>query len=808
MKSHSRVIVIGGGIAGCSLLYHLTKLGWRDVVLVEKNSLTSGSTWHAAGLCTMLSNSMRLMKLLKYSIDLYKGLEQETGQHVGFKQVGSLRLATNQDYEDWYHRARGIAHSLGIPFEIISASDAVKLSPLIREDGIICAAHMPDDGYIDPSSATQAFAKGAKQQGAEIYVNTRVEAINLQPSGEWEVITDQGSIKGDYVVNAAGQWAREVGKLVGVELPIVPLEHQYVIMSGKEAAAPEITEFPVTRDPERSFYLRKEGDGILAGFFEPDAKPWSFEGIPPNFNQQLLNPDFKQIEEAFSSAIERVPLLETLGIANIINGPDGYTPDGKCIMGEVPGLRNFHVLAGFSCFGIVFGGGAGRYAAEWIVHGQPSEDMWELDVKRFGHYASEKPYLIDKACETYENEYAIPYPHEERFAGRPVKTSFIYDHLQKQGAVYGARFGWERPLWFAPKGVDPSEKYTFRHPGWFNYVGDECRAVREGVGLLDQTSFGKILVSGPGSAALLERICGNRIPSRIGIITVTQMLNDQGGIEADVTITRLEDDVFLVITAAATTSHDLGWIMRFITNDSNVTVRDITSMYGCLTLSGPNSREVLQLACDEDVSNDAFPFMTMKKLHIGYAPVISLRISYIGELGWELYHPIESQRNIYEVITRIRNDFSLIHYGYRALDSLRLEKGYRLWGVDMTGQDTPLEAGLDQFVNLEKGDFIGRDALLRQKENGITRSLACLTVDDGKVVPYGWESVLHKDRLLGYVTSGEFGHCVNKSIFLAYLPIEYCEPGTKLEVEVLGERHSATVADTPIYDQDNDKPRR
>jgi 4-methylaminobutanoate oxidase (formaldehyde-forming) len=807
MKSHSKVIVIGGGIAGCSLLYHLAKLGWRDVVLIEKNSLTSGSTWHSAGLCTMFSNSLRLMKLLKYSVDLYQGLEQETGQHVGFKQVGSLRLATNPDYVDWYHRVRGIAHSLGVPFEIISASKAVKLSPLIKDDGVICAAHMPHDGYVDPSSVTQALAKGAKQLGAEIYENTRVEAIDLQPAGEWKVTTDQGSITGEVVVNAAGQWAREIGKLVGVELPIVPIEHQYMILSGGEEADLNIDEFPVTRDPERSFYMRKEGVDLLVGFFEPNPKPWGFDGIPPDFNQKLLNPDLKQIELSFSSAIERVPVLERLGVANTINGPDGYTPSGGCLMGEMPGLKNFYVLAGFSCFGIVYSGGAGRYAAEWIVHGRPSEDMWEIDVNRFGEFASEKNYLIDKACETYEREYAIAYPYEERKAGRPAKTSLIYDQLKDQGAVYGSRYGWERPLWFAPSGVDPTENYTFRQPCWFKYVGEECVAIRESVGLLDQTSFGKILVSGPDSASFLDRICANQIPPQIGDIKVSQMLNEYGGIEADITVTRLEEEVFFIITAAATTRHDFEWIFRSLPGDKDVTVRDVTQMYGCLTLSGPLSREVLQLACTEDVSNDAFPFMTMKKLNIENAPIIALRMSYVGELGWELYHPIETQVTVYKILSTIGREYSIKNYGYRALDSLRMEKGYRLWGADMTGQDTPLEAGLGQFVRLDKGDFIGRDALLRQKDEGLSRSLACLVIDEGQIVPHGWERVLQKDKILGHVTSGEYGHYLGKSIFFVYLPIDQCRIGNQLEVEILGERYPAKVVDAPIYDPENKKPK-
>ena len=588
----------------------------------------------------------------------------------------------------------------------------------------------------------------------------------------------------------------------------MPIQHQYVVLETGQTAKLGVDEFPVTRDPERSFYMRREGEGLLVGFFESPALPWAVDGIPYDFGQQLLSPNFGHIEASFASAVERVPALEGLGMARIVNGPDAYTPDGKCIMGEVPGLRGFHVLAGFSCFGIVFSGGAGRHAAEWIVDGRPSEDMWELDVRRFGSYAAVRRHLVAKACETYEREYAVHYPHEERPAGRPLKTSAIYDRLQARGAVYGARFGWERPLWFAPPGVEPADTYTFRHPSWYEYVGRECRAVRERVGLLDQTSFGKIKVSGPASEAFLDRLCANRMPSQKGKVVVTQMLNEYGGIECDLTVTRLEEDVFLIITAAATTEHDLDWIRRNISGGSDVSVRDVTAEYGCLTLSGPAAREVLARASDDDVSNAGFPYMTMKRIHIGSAPVSAIRISYVGELGWELYHPIEMQRHLYETLVEAGCESGIVDYGYRALDSLRMEKGYRLWGFDMTGQDTPYEAGLGRFVCLDKGDFTGRDALLKQRGTGISRSLACLTLDDPPAIPHGWEPIVLNGEVLGHVTSGEYGHCVQKAIFMAYLPPQYAGQGTRLEVEVLGELLPTTVVKMPLVDPGNEKPRQ
>jgi dimethylglycine dehydrogenase len=803
MKTHARVVVIGGGIAGCSVLYHLCKLGWTDVVLLEKGELTSGTTWHSVGNTPMFTTSLNLMRVLKASNELYQTLEAETGQAVGYHPVGSLRLASNPDLLAWYKHIADMAQVIGVDLQMLSVKEAQALNPLIAGEGLLGVSFVAADGYLDPSSVTHALAKGARQRGAEIYRNTRVEAITRKPSGEWEVQCDSTTITAEIVVNAAGQWGKEIGRMVGVELPLIPLEHQYLVTEAVPALQALPREIPVTRDPARTFYLRQEGDGLLIGFFEADPRTWAVDGIPRDFAQELLQPDLDRFENYLVAAAERIPVLAEAGIKKVVNGPDAYTPDGGCIIGYVPHVRNFFVLAGFSCFGIANSGGAGRYAAEWIVEGQPSVDLWELDVRRYGPYAATKKFLIEKACETYAKEYAVHYPHEERSAGRPIKTSPLHDVLQAQGAVFGARHGWERPMWFAPPGVEPKEELSLHTPNWFKCVGDECRAVRERVGVLDQTSFGKFEVAGPGAAAFLDHLCANRIPKSVGKIVVTQMLNERGGVECDLTVTRVAEDTFWVITAAATTTHDFAWIEWHLPQDGRVTLRDITSEYACLSLMGPRGREVLQKICDEDVRNEVFPFMSCRDIHIGYALVRACRASYVGELGWELYHPIEYQRGVYARIVEAGREFGIVNFGYRALDSLRMEKGFRLWGLDMGGTTTPLEAGLSRFVKWDKGDFVGMEALLRQRQEGITKTLACMVIEGRDAIPHGWEPLLDGVRPIGYVTSGDYGHVVGKTIALAYAPLACAQAGSRLEVRVLGERYPATVVNAPLYDPGN-----
>jgi glycine cleavage system aminomethyltransferase T len=507
------------------------------------------------------------------------------------------------------------------------------------------------------------------------------------------------------------------------------------------------------------------------------------------------------------AAATRIPGLLDAGIRSIVNGPDGYTPDGRCLMGEVPGLPNFHVLAGFSIFGIVFGGGAGRFAAEWIVDGQPSDNMWELDVRRFGAYAESKQYVAARACEVYEREYAIHYPHEELPAGRPLKTTPLYERLADRGAVYGVRFGWERPLWFAPEGVEPADDHTFRRPNWLAHVAAECQGVRERVGVLDQTSFAKYELSGPGARALLDRLCANTLPTAVGRISLTQMCTPRGGIECDVTLAMLDDDRFYVVSAAATETHDLAWIERHAPSDGSVVVDNVTSRIAVLTLAGPRSRELLQRISSADFSPEGFPFFRAREVTIGSVPVRGLRLSYVGELGWELHHALDDQAELYELIVEAGRDLGLIDFGYRALEAMRLEKGYRLWGSDMSADWTPLEAGLERFVKFDKGEFIGRDALLAQRERGIERKLSCLKVDDADSIPYTGEPVLDGDDVVAYVMSGGYGPTVGASIAFAYLPAALALPGKRLAIELLGELVGATVVDDPLFDPKNVKLR-
>ena len=801
----AKVVIVGGGVAGCSLAYHLTRLGWTDVALLEADQLTSGSTWHAAGLCTQFVPSLNLMQLLRASLDLYRSLEDETGQRVDFHECGSVRLAATHDRMDEFFHRRGIAELVGVPVEIVGPERVQELFPLVDATGILGAAHLPTDGHVDPTSLTHALAAGALARSARIHLSTPVTAIE-RDGGTWTLQTSRGSVRAEIVVNAAGQWARRVGRMAGAELPIVPLQHHYVVTEPLAEIEALERELPVLRDADGSFYVRQEGNGLLVGPFESDPKPWALDGVPDDFHGRLLPADLDQIEGVLATAAERVPAFAGAGIKTVVNGPDGYTPDGRCLMGPVPGLRSFHVLAGFSIFGIVYGGGAGRYAAEWIVDGQPGDTMWELDVRRFGEYARPTRYLADRAREVYEREYAIHYPEEELAAGRPVKTSPLYDTLRADGAVFGVRSGWERPLWFARNGEEPRDLYSFRRGNWHEAVGEECRAVRSAVGILDQTSFAKFEVSGPGAEAFLERLCANALPEETGQIVLTQMCTPLGGIECDVTVSRRGDDRFYVVSAAATETHDYAWLERHRPEDGSVRLANVTARSGVLTLAGPRSRDLLQALAREDVSREAFPFFRCRELELPVGPVLALRVSYVGELGYELHHPLEWQRALYEHLREAGRPLGLVDFGYRALESLRLEKAYRLWGADLSQDWTPLEAAMERFVRLDKGPFVGRDALLRQRDAGLERTLTCLSVDVDGADPHGLEPVRSGERIVGYVTSGGFGHTVGTGIALSYLPVGDAVPGTELTVEILGERRSAVVAAGPLYDPGNERP--
>ena len=796
MLAEAKVAVIGGGVAGCSLLYHLAQLGWTDAVLLEQHELTSGSTWHAAGLCTQFNQSYNVMGLLRRSISIYETLEDETGQAVDYHPCGSVRIATTEDRVHQFHHVAGIAASVGVPFELVSAERAHELFPVMDPAGVIAAAWLPSDGHVDPSGVTNAFAAGATARGSTIVRHARVTGLERGPGG-WTVETTKGQVGCEVVVNAAGQWGREVARLAGHDLPLVAMQHHYLVTEPIDAVSGRGTELPVFRDPDRSFYCRQEHDGLLLGPFERDAPPWGLDGIPEDFHGRLLPPDLERISPYLESAGERIPAFADAGIRTVVNGPDAYTPDGRCLMGWAPGVPTMFVLAGFSIFGIVFAGGAGSYAAEWIVDGQPSDNMWELDVRRFGPYANSTSYLVARASEVFEDEYKIHYPEEERPAGRPLKTDPLYDRLLGKGAVMGARFGWERPLWFARSGEEPRDEYSFRRGNWFDAVGDECRAVRSAVGVLDQTSFAKFLVSGPGVEAFLGRLCANRLHSEVGRIALTQMLTPNGGIECDLTVTRVAPERFYVVSAAATETHDLAWIERHVPADGSVRIDNVTARYGVLTLAGPRSRELLQRLSRDDLSREAFPFFRARHVEVGGVRVLALRVSYVGELGFELHHPLELQRVLYDRLWDAGADLGLVDFGYRALESLRLEKGYRLWGVDMSADYTPLEAGLERFVAVDKGDFVGRDALLAREPR---IRLSTLVIDADAADAHGYEPVYVGGELTTYVMAGGYGHTVGESLALAYLPLEQATDGTGVEVEILGDRQQARVVSDALYD--------
>jgi dimethylglycine dehydrogenase len=802
----ARVLVIGGGIAGVSTLYHLTRLGWDDVALVEADELTSGSTWHAAGLCTQFNQSYNLMALLRRSLELYERLPDETGVEVGLHRCGSVRIATTPDRLHQFAHVLGIAENVGVPMEIVSPEHAAELFPLATFDDVLAAAYLPTDGHVDPSGVTSSLARGALDRGATIERHTRVTALGRDRSG-WRVTTTTGEVTAEHVVIAAGQWSRQVARLAGVELPIVPLQHHYVVTEPISAVEERTTELPVFRDPDNSFYARQEGGGLIVGPFERDPKTWALDGVPDDFHGKLLPPDLEQIETCLVAAAGRIPVFGEVGLKTVVNGPDGYTPDGKCLMGPIPGRPGLHVLAGFSIFGIVFGGGAGAYAAEWLVDGQPSDNLWELDVRRFGDYARSTSYVVARASEVFEDEYKIHYPEEERPAGRPLRTDPLYERLLAKGAVRGVRAGWERPLWFARNG-EARDVYGFGRGNWFDAVGEECRAVRSGVGVLDQTSFAKFEVTGEGAEAYLDRVCANRLPSEPGRLCLTQLLTDRGGIEADVTVALVEPDRWYVVSAAATETHDLGWLQRHLPEDGSVRLDNVTARTGVLTVAGPRSRELLQRLTPDDLSPAAFPFFRCRELELGRAQVLALRVSYVGELGWELHHPLELQRHLYDVLWEAGEELGLVDFGYRALESMRFEKCYRLWGADLSADWSPLQAGLDRFVAWDKGDFVGREALLRERDAGPSHTLSCLVVDADGADAHGYEPVYAGDeRPVAYVSSGGYGHVVERSLALAYLPTAHAEVGTELEVGILGERRRAVVVEQPLYDPLNERLR-
>jgi len=799
LPSSARAVIIGGGVGGCSIAYHLTQLGWSDVVVVERAELTSGSTFHSAGLVGQLRTSANLTRMIRYSTDLYRRLKDETGVDPGWREVGSLRLASSPERLEELKRLVAISRSFGLPLELISPREAQALFPLMTLDDVRGAVYLPTDGFIDPTGLTMALAAGARSGGARFFTQTRVQSIVQQAGSVRSVVTDQGTIETEVVVNAAGQWAGEIGQMVGLNLPIIPMAHLYLITRPIAGVGRDI---PTMRDPDLLVYYREEVGGLIAGGYERQPAPWSLDGIPADFNHKLLPPDWERFTPLMENAIKRVPALETAEVVMLLNGPEGFTPDGEYLLGPTS-VKGFWIAAAFCAHGLAGAGGIGKAMAEWIVSGHPEWDLWRLDVRRFGANYASQAYTLARTIETYAKYYDIHYPNEERASARPLRLSPAYARLAALGAVFGEKTGWERPNWFAPYAAGAEHGHEPR--GWARFhwspaIGAEHLGTRQRAGLFDETSFSKLEVRGPGALALLQRLCANDVDKPIGAVIYTAMLNPRGGIECDFTLTRLAADRFLIITGTAFGEHDRSWIRLNMPADGSVSVEDVTSSRACLGLWGPRARDILQRVTRTNVSNAAFPYLSSRALTVGDVPVLALRVTYVGELGWEFYSPMEYGQRLWDTLWEAGQPDGLMAGGYRAIDSLRLEKGYRYWSADIGPDYTPYEAGLSFAVRLEKGDFIGREALQRQKAEGLRRKLCCLTMADPAAIAIGNEPVRGGEQVLGWVTSGGYGYSVQQSIAYAYLPMAQAAPGTALDVEILGERIPALVTREPLWD--------
>jgi dimethylglycine dehydrogenase len=805
MKNYARVVVIGGGVAGCSTLYHLTKLGWSDVALVEKNELTSGSTWLAAGNVPHYHRSFNSTKINNYAVQLYPTLEAETGQPVDWHTTGSLRIALTSDRMDEYKHVAGKDKIVGIQSELVGPEEMKKIYPLIDTEGIVGGLFHPNDGHVDPASVTQAMAKGARQRGAEIYTFNPVNDISQTPGGEWVVHTKNGDITCEIIVNAAGLWTSVIGAMVGLYLPVIAMEHQHILFEDVPKLVESGMQLPLLRDPDTSYYMRQEFKGLLIGPYESQPAAWHPDGVPMDYASQTLRPNLERIQDILMAAIKRVPAMDDCGVKEEVNGPITYTPDGGPLLGPAYGLRNFY-LNGGHCFGITQCAAYGLHTAEWIIDGEPSIDLSSADARRYGDYAN-RYWAYEKILESYRMMYAIEYPDEIRFAARQAKTTPIYDILKGKGACFSQTYGWERASWFAPTGMEPKDKNSFKRANWHDPVAAECHAVRERVGVLDLSGFSKFRVSGPGAESFLNYIITSKVPKAIGKISVATMLTQRGTIKCDVTVTKTAEDAFFIIAAAATERHDLDWMKRLMPTDGSVTIENMTYRFGTLVLAGPKSRDVLSKLTETDLSNKAFPFATMQNIFVNLSPVMALRIGFVGELGWELHHPIEHQREIYDALMNAGEEFGIADFGLRAMMSLRLEKGYRLLGRELSSERTPLEAGLEKFVNFNKGNFLGRQALIQQKEKQPAEHLVLMTVEADNADAIGDEPVYQGDEIVGRVTSGGYGHTVKKSLALAYLKTELAKSGTQLEVAILDKRYPAEVVRIPYYDPENERLR-
>lgn len=833
MKTHARVVVIGGGVVGVGTLYHLAKKGWSDVVLIERKELTSGSTWHAAGLLPLFNLSYSVGQIHKYSVKLYGSLEAETGQNVGFKKVSNIRLAHTKDRWDEFMYYAGVAETIGVKVNMLTPQQIKEIWPLCETEGLLGAIQHPDDGYIQPADLTQAMAKGARSRGADIYRNTTVTGIEQKPNGEWVVKTDQGDITCEHVVSATGNFARKTGAMVGLDIPVIPVEHQYIVTEPhpliRERQARGLPEMGVLREADSSWYMREENGGLLLGPYEHGA-PCCYMDAPSDQSEyELFQEDLDRLAPHIETAITRVPAFGEVGIKKVYNGAIAYTPDGSPIIGPAWDKRNFWLNEGHS-FGVTASGGAGWQLAEWIVEGEPSIDMMGVDPRRFGPYAT-RGYLKAKNEEAYANVFTPHYPDEERSAARPLKRTPVYDRMKDLGAVFGSVYGWERPGWFAPKGyaltaeeinspdvltnhnyAPPTddgrivEKWSFRRSNYFPFVGEECRNVMSNVAIQDMSAFAKMEVSGPAAREWLESILANKIPKKQGRIALCHLLTPRGGVRAEFTVYEWAPGRFYLVSAGAYERHDHDYLRKLCPADGSVRLSPITTRFGVLVLAGPNSRKVLQKLTDADLSNEAFPWLSGREISVGPCSAHALRVNFVGELGWEFHHPVEQQIALFDHLMEAGKEFGIRPYGIKAMSSLSIEKSYRLVPRELSIEYNAYESGLDRFVHPNKGQFIGRDALVEAKQKGLAWNFVTMEVHgvgDGDSDARGSEPLYHQGKLIGRATNGGYGFRVNKSLALGMVHPDVSAIGTELEIKILGKLFKATIMPESPYDPEN-----
>ena len=809
LPKQANVVVIGGGVIGCSIAYHLAKMGWSDVVLLERQQLTSGTTWHAAGLVGQLRTSINMTKLAKYTSELYRGLEAETGQATGYRQCGSISVATNAERFEELKRSASMAKVFDLEVNVIDVDEIVERHPLVHSDDLLGGIHIPSDGYANAVDISQALAKGARNHGASIFQNTKVTKILNDGEKVTGVSTPDGDIAAKYVVICGGMWSRDLAASIGVNVPLHACEHYYVLFESVAGLDPNL---PVLRDYDACTYYKYDAGKLLVGAFEPSAKPWGMDGIAEDFCFDEIAGDFDHFEPVLHDALQRIPALQEAGIQKFFCGPESFTPDVRYHLGEAPELKNCFVSAGLNSIGLQSAGGIGKVMSEWIRDGHPPVDLWEVDVRRNMPFQGNRKYLRERVSESLGLLYATHWPFRQYETARGVRKSAIHDRLAKAGACHGEAFGWERPNWYAPEGVAARYEYSYGRQNWFEYSANEHRAVREGVALFDQSSFAKFRLEGRDALQVLNRVCANDIDQPPGKLIYTQWLNERGGIEADLTVTRLDATSFLIVTAAETEIREQTWLRKHIPAEAHCILTNVTSGMGVISIMGPRSRELLQSMTPADMSHAAFPFATSREIELGYGIVRASRITFVGELGWELYIPSEFMQSTYDEIVAAGASFDLTHAGYHALNSLRMEKGYRHWSHDITDEDTPLEAGLGFAVKFDKpGGFIGREALLKQKEVGLSRRLLQFQLTNPEPLLYHNEPIWRDDKLVGHVTSGAYGHTLGACIGLGYVHIDADENDIlsgHYEIEVAGTRHDAIGSLRPLYDPDNSRIRQ